>query len=312
MTVEPYAAGHLTVGDDQQIYWETVGDPDGTPAIFLHGGPGSGCSANMRNYFTRGRFRAVLFDQRGCGRSRPLVSDADADLTVNTTAHLVDDIERLRAHLDIDSWVVAGVSWGVNLALVYAQQHPEHVTAMVLGAVTTGTRDEINWITREMGRIFPDEWDEFVSLVPVAERDGDLAAAYARLLAHPDAHVRADAARRWCRWEDTHVRLTPGWRPQARYADESFRLIVATLVTHYWSHDCFLAPNQILDQIDRIADIPAVLIHGRHDISSPLRIAWQLSRRWPAARLEILDDAGHGGGSFVDTMATALASFSSG
>jgi proline iminopeptidase len=219
--IEPYEAGHLEVGGGYVLYWETVGSPSGKPAVFLHGGPGSGASQAARRYFDQGLYRAVLFDQRGCGRSRPFAGAGD-DLSANTTGHLVADIERLREHLGISRWVVVGVSWGVTLALVYAQRHPERVVGMVLGAVTAGTRRETTWITRDMGHVFPKQWDELISAVPPSERAGDLAAAYARLLASPDPEVRADAARRWCAWEDTHVSLMPGWAHGSRYDDPVF------------------------------------------------------------------------------------------
>ena len=217
LPAEPYASGGLDVGDGHTVYWETVGTPAGTPAVYLHGGPGSGSRPHARAYFDPARYRAVLFDQRGCGRSRPLASDPGADLSANTTGHLVADIERLRDHLGVDRWVVVGVSWGVTLALVYAQAHPRRVSAMVLGAITSGARHEIEWITRDMGRLFPAEWEAFTARVPPAERHGDLSAAYSRLLADPDAHIREAAARAWCAWEDTHVSLVPGWKPSPRY-----------------------------------------------------------------------------------------------
>jgi proline iminopeptidase len=309
LTAGPYASGALDVGDGHTVYWETAGNPAGTPAVYLHGGPGSGGSPRARAYFDPARYRAVLFDQRGCGRSRPLASDPDADLSANTTGHLVADIERLREHLGIDRWVVAGVSWGVTLGLVYAQAHPGRVAAMVLGAVTSGTRQEIEWITRDMGRLFPAEWEEFTALVPPSERHGDLSAAYGRLLADPDAHLREAAARAWCAWEDTHVSLMPGWKPSPRYEDPAFRMVFARLVTHYWSHGCFLTDGQILAGMNHLAGIPAVLIHGRHDVSGPLGTAWALQRRWPGSRLVIVEDAGHGGGSFDDELSAALDSF---
>jgi proline iminopeptidase len=183
--VEPYESGMLAVTNGHRLHWEMCGVPEGTAAVYLHGGPGGGCNPEARRYFDPRSYRAVLFDQRGCGRSRPLAGDGDADLSTNTTAHLVGDIERLREHLGIDRWVVVGGSWGVTLGLVYAQRHPERVIAMVLGAVTMGTRRETDWITRDMGRIFPREWEQFAGTVPVAQRGGDLSAAYAHLLAEP-------------------------------------------------------------------------------------------------------------------------------
>lgn len=311
--IEPYTSGMLDVGDGHHIYWEEVGNPAGTPALSIHGGPGSGSSTRARRNFDPDAYRAVLFDQRGCGRSRPLVSEPPpepgADLRTNTTDHLVADIEALREHLGIGRWVVTGASWGVTLALVYAQRHPERVRAMVLGAVTAGTRREIEWITRDMGRIFPVEWKRFAAQVPEAERGGDLCAAYARLLADPDPAVRERAAREWCRWEDTHVSLMPGWAPDPRYEEPEFRLIFARLVTHYWGHGCFLADGEILAGMGRLADIPGVLIHGRWDLSSPPDTAWALHRAWPGSQLQLLEDAGHGGVGFPEAMVAALDRF---
>ena len=303
--IEPYEHGMLEVGDDQSIYWEIVGSPSGTPAVFLHGGPGSGTNPGSRCWFDPDGYRAVLFDQRGCGRSRPLASEPEVDLSANTTGHLIADIETLRDHLGVDRWVVVGVSWGVTLALAYAQRHPDRIRAMVLGAVTAGTRTETNWITHHMGRIFPRQWEQLVGAVPVSER-GDLAAAYARLLGSPVASVRHDAARRWCAWEDTHVSLMPGWAHDERYDDPTFRAVFARLVTHYWAHGCFLTDGEILAGMHRLAGIPGVLIHGRHDISSPFDTAWRLHRAWPASRLYVLDDAGHSGGGFIRELVGAL------
>ena len=307
--IEPSSTGMLAVGDGHTLYWEEIGNPAGTPVVYLHGGPGSGCSVGARRNFDPAAYRAVLFDQRGCGRSRPLASAPDVDLSMNTTDRLVADIEALREHLGIDRWVVVGVSWGVTLGLVYAQRHPHRVRAMVLAAVTAGTRRETTWITRDMGRVFPREWEQFATLVPPAERDGDLAAAYARLLADPDPAVRERAALAWCQWEDTHVSLMPGWEPSPRYQDPEFRLIFARLVTHYWSHGCFLADGEVMAGMPRLADIPAVLIHGRWDVSGPLDTAWALHRAWPQSELQILDDAGHGGVDFPAAMVAALDRF---
>ena len=300
--IEPYDSGMLPVGDGNCIYWETVGSPEGTPAVYLHGGPGGGISAGSRRMFDPTRYRAVLFDQRGCGRSTPSVTGADANLSVNTTAHLVRDIESLRRFLGIDRWVVVGASWGVTLALVYAQRHPERVRAMVLAAVTAGTQREIDWITRDVGRIFPEEWERFSSY---AGAESDLPAAYARLLAGDDSLAVARAAQEWCRWEDTHISLTPGWQPTLQNADPDFQLTFARLVTHYWSNQCFLSDDEVFANLHRLEGIPAVLIHGRRDVSGPLDIAWRLHRGWPSSRLVVLEDAGHGGDSMGDALVAA-------
>lgn len=251
----------------------------------------------------------VLFDQRGCGRSRPLADSAAADLSTNTTAHLVRDIEALRRHLGIDRWLVSGGSWGVALALAYAQAHPERVTALVLAAVTSGRRLETDWITRDMRRVFPREWEEFAAGVPADDRSGDLCAAYARLLASPDPAVTDLAARRWCDWEDVHVSLAPDWAPSPRYQDPTFRQVFARLVSHYWAHGCFLDDAPVLADMDRIADIPAVLVHGRYDVSGPLDTAWDLHRAWPASRLVVCGGSGHGGADLTAATVAALDGF---
>jgi proline iminopeptidase len=305
-TIEPFDSGMLVVGDEHEIYWEAVGNPDGTPAVWLHGGPGSGCGPGNRRIFAPDRFLAVLIDQRGCGRSRPLADSSAADLSVNTTQHLLRDIEQVRRHLGIDRWVVAGGSWGVTLALAYAQRHPERVTAMVLAAVTAGRRRETEWITRDMRRVFPREWDAFAAGVPAAERNDDLSAAYARLLADRDPLVTEQAALNWCVWEDTHVSLAPGATPWLQYQEPAFRQVFARLVTHYWSNGCFLDDAPILSAMERIAGIPGVLIHGRYDVSGPLDTAWDLHRAWPASRLVVLENAGHGGDTMTSAMIDAL------
>lgn len=307
--VDPYETGLLEVTDGNHIYWETVGNPDGVPTVYLHGGPGSGCRPRTRRFFDPDVFRAVLFDQRGCGRSVPRVDDPAADLSTNTTGHLIADIERLREHLGIGKWIVVGVSWGVTLGLAYAQSHPDRVMAMALGAITSGARHEVEWITRDMRRVFPSEWARFVEPVPVPERAGNLAAAYARLLTHGDPAIREDAAARWCEWEDTHVSLVPGWMPDSRFLDPTFRTVFARMVTHYWGNDCFLEEGQLRDGMHLLGEIPAVLVHGRYDVSSPLDTAWELSRLWPGSRLVVVDDAGHGGGCFTDRLVAAIDSF---
>ncbi len=306
--IEPYASGMLDVGDGHRVYWESCGNPHGRPALFLHGGPGSGCSANQRRFFDPKRYRIVLFDQRGCGRSRPLASTPDADLSSNTTGHLIADIELLREHLGVRSWAILGLSWGSTLGLAYAQAYPDRVDALVLALVTTTSRREVQWITYDVGRIFPQEWDRFAAAVPAAMRDLSLADAYAALLFNSDPVVRERAASEWCRWEDTHVSLTPGHAPDPRFLDPEFRLRFSRLVTHYWRHAAFLQDEQLIRNASLLNGIPGVLIHGRYDVSSPLESAWRLSQRWTTSELRVLDDAGHGGGdAFVAAIVEALA-----
>ena len=305
--IEPYDSGMLDVGHGHRVYWECCGNPKGRPALFLHGGPGSGCSVNQRRYFDPERYRVVLFDQRGCGRSRPLASAPEADLSSNTTSHLIADIELLREQQGVQRWTIVGLSWGSTLGLAYAQAYPDRVDAMVLGLVTTTSRREVRWITYEVGRIFPQEWDRFASAVPAEMRELPLVDAYARLLFDPDPLVRERATSEWCRWEDTHVSLTPGHAPNTRFLDPEFRLRFSRLVTHYWKHAAFVEDEQLIRNASRLNGIPGVLIHGRYDVSSPLETAWQLSQRWDTSELSVLSDAGHGGGdSFVAAVVKAV------
>jgi proline iminopeptidase len=308
--IEPYASGWLDVGGGHEIYWESCGDPDGKPALFLHGGPGSGCSAGQRRFFDPSLYRAVLFDQRGSGRSRPLASDRRADLGTNTTTHLIADIEMLRAMLGVDRWTILGLSWGTTLGLAYAQALPHRVNALVLGFVTTTSPREVQWITEDVGRIFPQEWERFAGAIPDRLRHLPLVDAYAAMLADRDPAVRDRAASEWCAWEDAHVALTPGHAPNPRYQDPEYRLRFARLVTHYWRHAAFLEEDQLIRDAPRLNGIPGVLIHGRYDVSGPLITAWRLSRRWATSRLHILDDAGHGGGDqFMPLVLGALKEF---
>lgn len=305
--VEPFESGLLDVSDGHRVYFECVGQPGGKPALFLHGGPGSGCSLGARSFFDPAVYCAVLFDQRGTGRSRPLASDVDADLSTNTTANLIADIERLREHLGIERWAVLALSWGTTLALAYAQTHPKQVSALVLALVTTTSRREVDWITREVGCLFPREWRRFADAVPDSLRHLPLVDAYATLLFDHDRDVREHAAREWCAWEDAHVSLTPAHVPNPRFENAEFRLRFARLVTHYWRHAAFLEEEQLLRDAPILDGIPGILIHGRYDVSSPLETAWRLSQRWSTSHLHLLDDAGHGGGdTFFGTVTGAL------
>ena len=294
--IEPYDRGRLDVGDGQHIYWEACGEPGGKPAVVLHGGPGSGCTPWWRRLFDPALYRVVLFDQRGCGRSSPSAAEPATDLTTNTTWHLVADIEALRRRLEIERWLVLGGSWGSTLGLAYAQRHPDRVSEMILFSVVTTSHREVEWVTRGVGRFFPEAWRRFRDGVPELERDGNLAEAYSRLLNGPDTLVREEAARAWCEWEDEHVRTEPGRSPDPRYEDPVFRLCFARLVTHYWRHAAWLAQGELLAGVRTLVNIPAVLLHGRLDLSAPLDVPWALSRAWKASDLVVLDEAGHGGG----------------
>ncbi|WP_083502538.1 prolyl aminopeptidase [Sphaerimonospora mesophila] len=289
--IEPYDSGMLDVGDGHLVHWETCGDPYGKPAVVLHGGPGSGCTPGWRRYLDPEAYRIVLFDQRGCGRSTP---NAARTLHANTTHHLIGDIERLRRHLGIESWLVLGASWGTTLGLAYAERFPERVSEMVLFSITNTSRREVEWVTRDMARFFPAQWARFRDGVPEADRGGSLVDAYARLLDDPDPAVRERAARDWCTWEDTHVATHPGHRPDPRYDDPAFRMTFARLVTHYWRHAAWLDDGILLREAGELAGIPGVLVHGRLDISGPPDIAWSLAQAWPDAELILIDEAGHG------------------
>ncbi|MEV4757350.1 prolyl aminopeptidase [Micromonospora sp. NPDC049559] len=294
--IEPYDHGRLDVGDGNLVYWETCGNPDGKPAVVLHGGPGSGCTPGWRRYFDPAAYRVVLFDQRGCGRSTPHVSDPAVDLATNTTHHLVADVERLRERLGIERWLVFGGSWGSTLGLAYAERHPERVSEIILFSIALSTRRDVEWITRAVGRIFPAQWARFRDGVPAGERDGSLVDAYARLLHDPDPAVRDRAARDWCAWEDSHVAIRADHRPDPRYDDPVFRMAFARLVTHYWRHAAWLEEDVLVRKAARLAGIPGVLVHGRLDVSSPPDSAWRLAQEWPEAELILVDEAGHGAG----------------
>ena len=291
--IDPVETGKLDVGDGHHVYWEACGAPRGKPAVCLHGGPGSGCSTGIRRFFDPAAYRIVLFDQRGAGRSTPHASEPGIDLSTVTTAHLVADIERLRAHLGVDRWLVFGGSWGSTLALAYAERHPERVTELVLASVATTTPSEIEWITRGVGVFFPEAWARFRDGVPEADRDGSLVEAYHRLLMDPDQAVHERAALDWCDWEMALVALHPDHKPSERYADPAFRLGFARLVTHFWRRAAWLEDGVLLNGAARLAGIPGALIHGRLDLGSPLAIPWRLSRRWPGSELIVVREAGH-------------------
>src|SRR3954468_17296672 len=291
----------LAVGDGHEIHWERAGTQGAKPAVVLHGGPGSGFSEGMRRFLDPSRYELVLFDQRGCGRSTPNAADTLAALEHNTTHHLVADIERLREHLGIERWLVAGGSWGTTLALAYAQAHPERVTEMVLVAVGVTSREETEFITRGVAEVFPEAWARFRDGVPADERDGDLSAAYARLLASQDPAVVDRAALDWCTWEDTHMTI-PAERG-LRAEPPEFRRCFARLVTHYWSHAAWLEEGELLRGVSRIGHIPAALIHGRGDVSTPTATVEALAARWPAAELVLVDEGHTGGGQTAAAIA---------
>jgi proline iminopeptidase len=293
---EPHERGLLDVGDGNLVYWEARGNPAGKPALVVHGGPGSSCEGSTGRSFDPKRYRILLFDQRGCGRSTPHASLPSTDMSVNTTEHLLADMERLREHVAIEGWLLHGGSWGSTLILAYAERHPERVSAIVIPSVTTSRRSEIDWLYRGVGRFFPEEWERFRHGVPEAERDGDLLAAYARLMEHPDADVRAKAASDWLAWEDAVISQEPHGTPNM-YSDRppAAQLAFVRICAHYFSHPAWLEEGVLLREAHRLAGIPGVLIHGRLDLGSPLTTAWELARAWPDATLHVVDDSGHTG-----------------
>ena len=308
---EPDDHGLLDVGDGNRVYWETRGNPAGRPAVVVHGGPGSGLEGSTGRSFDHDRYRIVLFDQRGCGRSTPHASDPATDLAVNTTEHLLRDMELLREHLGIDRWLLHGGSWGSTLSLAYAERHPERVSALVIPSVTTGRRSEIDWLYRGVGRFFPAEWERFRAGVPEDERDGDLLAAYARLTESPDPDVRARATNDWLAWEDAVVSQEPqGVRDAYSNRPPRAQLAFVRVCAHYFSHGAWLEEGALLRDAHRLAGIPGVLIHGRLDLGSPLGTAWELAQAWPDAELVVVEDAGHTGSDAMrQAVRAALARF---
>lgn len=306
-----HSSGLLDAGDGHQIFWEESGNPRGVPALYLHGGPGGTLgSGGYRTRLDPDVFRIIGLDQRGCGRSTPLVTATGYDLSQNTTPVLIRDIERLRKHLGVTRWLLNGVSWGSTLGLAYAQQHPQRVSGIVLMAVTTTSRWEVEWITETIGAVFPEAWDRLARHAegadPAYERGrGRIVDAYARLMASPDPEVRDGATRAWADWEDHHVSLgSHTVRRDPRWDDRDFRHGFVTLVTHYWSGDGFLEPP-ILARTDRLAGIPGTLIHGRGDVSGPLVTAWRVHKTWAGSELIIDEGEGHGGPSMVEAMCLA-------
>ena len=294
MQSSPHTHGMLEVAGGDLIYWELCGDPNGKPAVVVHGGPGSGCQPWHRQLFDLQSYHVVLFDQRGCGRSRPHASLPGTSLTLNTTANLITDMEQLRRHLRIERWLVLGGSWGSTLALAYAQEHPERVSELVLFGVTTGRQAEFDWLFRGgVARFFPEEWQRLHAALPAADRVGDVVEAYSRLLQHPEADVRKAAALAWCQWES----VTPNWPPvpglAPRFRDREFAMAFARIVTHYVRHNAWLGDGRILRDAARIADIRGVLVNGRFDLQAPIANAWALHRYWPRSELVIVNDAGH-------------------
>lgn len=287
--IEPYDSGYLAVSQRHVLYYEQCGNPEGKPVVLLHGGPGGGCSAKMRCFHDPARYRIILFDQRGSGRSRP-----HAELEDNTTWELVADIERLRAHLGLARWQVFGGSWGSTLALAYAQAHPDAVTELVLRGIFMLRRWELEWFYQEgASHLFPDAWEAYLAPIPVVER-ADLISAYHRRLTSPDAALRLTAARAWAVWEASSSFLRQDQEFIESHRGDDFALAFARIECHYFVNGGFFeVEDQLLRDVGRIRHIPATIVHGRYDVVCPVQSAWDLHRAWPEAKLVICPNSGH-------------------
>jgi len=285
--IDPYEAGGLAVDARHTLHWEVCGNPAGLPLVFLHGGPGGGCLPHHRRYFDPSFWRIVLFDQRGAGRSTPA-----AEITDNTTGHLIADLERLRQHLDIDRWLLFGGSWGSTLALAYAEHHPQRCLGLVLRGIFLCRKSEIDWFLYGLRAIFPEAWRTFAGFVPEEER-GDLLGAYHRRLVDPDPAVHMPAARSWSIYEGSCSTLLPNPALVADFATDRVALGLARIEAHYFRHDIFLPPDFLLGNAQRLAPIPGVIVQGRYDIVCPPVSADDLHQAWPQAEYHVIADAGH-------------------
>src|SRR5688500_13618049 len=306
--IEPYDRGRLPVSPLHTIYYEQCGNPEGTPAVFLHGGPGGGIVPDYRRFFDPEAYRVALFDQRGPGDSTP-----HAELEENTTWDLVSDIEKLREHLGVERWLVFGGSWGSTLSLAYAQTHPERVSALVLRGIFLCRPKEIRWFYQEGASwIFPDVWEEYLKVIPEEER-GDMVSAYYRRLTSDDEQVRLEAARAWSVWEGSTSKLYFDYSLIERFAEPEFALAFARIECHYFMNNAFFETgNYLIENVGRIRHIPAVIAQGRYDVVCPMRSAWELHRAWPEADLRVVADAGHSATEpgIVDVLVEATDRFS--
>ena len=291
--IEPYDVGTLIAGEGNRLYYEQCGNPDGKPAVFLHGGPGGGISPLHRRLFDPERYRIVLFDQRGCGRSTPHASEPHADLRHNTTWHLVADIELLRRNLAIDRWQVFGGSWGSALALAYAQAHPAAVSELVLRGIFTLRRHELEWFYEGgAASVVPDLWEDFIAPIPILERSR-LMEAYHRRLSSSDPAVHVPAAIAWSRWEASNLTIHPDPELVATMTEPRAAVAFARIENHYFLHGGWFDEGQLIAGVDRIRHIPAVIVQGRYDLCTPPMTAWDLHRAWPEASFEMIQDASH-------------------
>lgn len=287
--IDPYRQGYLQVSELHTIYYEEAGSETGIPVIFLHGGPGGGIDAIYRQYFDPQKWRIVIFDQRGCGKSTP-----HAELRENTTWDLVNDIEKIRHYLGIEKWVVFGGSWGSTLALAYSQTHPDSCLGLILRGIFLLRRKELLWFYQEgCSNIFPDAWAEYVKPIPPEERHDFLTAYYQRLT-HPDPIIRLEAAKAWSIWEGSTSKLIPSELSIKRFGEERFAEAFARIECHYFVNKGFLkTDNQLIENVDKIRHLPGVIVQGRYDVVCPMISAWELHQAWPESQLIIVPDAGH-------------------
>jgi proline iminopeptidase len=285
--IEPYASGMLPLDPIHAMYWETCGNPQGIPVVFLHGGPGAGSTPKHRRFFDPEAYRIVVYDQRGAGRSMPL-----GELRENTTPHLVEDLERLRRHLGIERWLVFGGSWGSTLALAYAEVHPDRCLGLVLRGIFLCRKSEIDWFLYGLRSIFPEPWERFTGFLPPHER-GDLLQSYHRRLVDPDPAVHMPAARAWGVYEGSCSTLLPSRETVDHFAGDVVALGLARMEAHYFLHDIFLPENALLERVPRIRAIPGVIVQGRYDAVCPIVSAHELAAAWPEAEYHVIPDAGH-------------------
>ncbi|MBC8211633.1 MAG: prolyl aminopeptidase [Gammaproteobacteria bacterium] len=286
--IQPSRTYYLQVSPEHELYIEESGSLDGIPVIFLHGGPGASCEPYHRRYFDPERYRIVLFDQRGCGKSRP-----HASLKDNTTQDLVDDLEQIREYLNIDKWVLFGGSWGSTLALAYAETHPEKVLGLILRGIFLCRQQDIDWFYQGgTARLFPDAWQHFLAPIPQAEQSNLVRAYYKRLTGDNEIE-RMSAAKAWSIWEGSTATLTPNSAVIDYFSDPHLALSIARIESHYFSHNSFFEPNQLLANAHKLKGIPGYIVHGRYDVICPLDQAYALHQAWPGSELRIIADAGH-------------------
>jgi len=304
--IEPYATHTIGVSDGHRLYVEECGHKDGIPVVFVHGGPGAGCETWQRRFFDPKVYRIILFDQRGCGRSVP-----HASLEGNTTRNLVADMETIRERLGVEQWIVFGGSWGSTLGLVYAETHPARVLGLLLRGIFLCRPRDIHWFYQDGASfLLPDYWNDYLQQVPESEHD-NLVAAYYRRLTGDDELVRMAAAKAWSLWEGRASTLLPRTSVVEHFTNPHTALSLARIECHYFMHDSFLEPDQILKNAAQLDGIPGVIVHGRYDVVCPVEQAWELHRAWPGARLEIIPDAGHSATEpgIVDALMTATSQF---